>query len=274
MYIKISLFIFILFLVISCDYRELKKQSVEYQELKSKSLKDSLLLNSFNSELNIIYQALDTASNFDAMLAEAKEIKKSDALYKLHYLDSLLQTRIKIIDSLNIAISGLQSDLAKQLAMSKITEGEKQLNVKSNYYRELQQKITNLESENFSLKQLMQAKDSTIIARNKELAKIQEEQEIQQKKLDDMNVRLLSAEMDLQTTRIETAESYYQHAMDLMQLADKTNSVFSKKKKTELIHLALEYLKKSEKLGYKKATTEIEAIMADKKLNKFVAEND
>ncbi len=265
-----------LFLV-SCNQKELERKTAELEFLYEKQKKDSLLYDRYKNQMKEINALLDTIRVFDDELKTNDTLEKNEVLYKLTKIDSLLEAKTQKIDSLTKELVKLQSKFSKRVAVGKITEGKKELEIKKKYYRELKLEIQELQDENFDLKAIINRKDSLLIEKDKTIAMIREEiqenemkLEEQQKKLDQINLDLLSAQVELTDLNSATAETYFNLALELKEIADNTSGLFNRNKKTNLINMAYKYFKKAASMGFTDAEEQYKILEEENKYAKFL----
>jgi hypothetical protein len=252
----------------------LEKKNSELLLIKEKQKKDSITLEKFNNEITEINRVLDSIGSIDADLRSKKIMNKQDALSKIDIIESLLYFRSMKIDSLNKELNNLESKFSRSLAIGQITEGMGKLQVKKDYYTELKKRITELETENISLKDIIYQKEQELVAKDSIIGEIKRERQLQIEKLNQLESDIRTKQMELTELTTSTAEKYFQLAKDIKGIADNTSPVFNKKKKVSLLKLAHEYFKKSFELGYEPAKKEYEFIETDPKTSKLLKEKD
>jgi chromosome segregation ATPase len=264
-------------LLVSCNQKELERKTAELEFLYEKQKKDSLLYDRYKNQMKEINALLDTIRVFDDELKTNDTLEKNEVLYKLTKIDSLLEAKTQKIDSLTKELVKLQSKFSKRVAVGKITEGKKELEIKKKYYRELKLEIQELQDENFDLKAIINRKDSLLIEKDKTIAMIREEiqenemkLEEQQKKLDQINLDLLSAQVELTDLNSATAETYFNLALELKEIADNTSGLFNRNKKTNLINMAYKYFKKAASMGFTDAEEQYKILEEENKYAKFL----
>ncbi len=264
--------IVILLIFVGCNTEELKQKTQELEAMKNKQKQDSVLLERFTNEMNEINQVLDSVARLDTSLRQTGQIGKEHAIEKINRIDSILQARSLKVEALSKELKNLRSKFSRSLAVGKISEGKSKLELRSNYYKELKNKIKNLETENLNLKDVIYQKDLELVQRDSIIQIINQEREKQKEELEKLQAEIIASAQELADATNATATQYFQLALDLRNIADKTSVLFNKKKKKNLIKMSYDYFQRANELGHPDAEKELIKMNKDKKYAKLLKE--
>lgn len=245
----------------------------QLQRLKQKVENDSLLMMSLTEEVNTINQTLDSVSQLDKDLRSVNNIGKKEALEKIRIINQLLSDRQETIETLNQRIEELEFEYNQSVAEGMYKESNEQLSVTAEYYDDLYSRIDELEAEVVVLREVIEQKDKELIEKDNIIEQIKEEREQQEARLKELQNEITRTEQEFEQARLRSAQNYYDLALDLRGVADKTSGFLNRHKKTMLVNMAYEYFQKADTLGYEPAKQEIEMMETDREFSKFLEEN-
>jgi len=242
----------------------------ELRKLRQQIENDSALMQSITQEMQEISFTLDTVTKLDSDLRNINNINKLEALEKIRLINQLLADRQTQIADLEIKISELQFGQNQDIINGVYREKNERLTLSTEYYNDLYNQISNLQTDVVALKEIIKKKDAELLVKDQIINQIRLEREEQQKMLLEMEQKLILSQQEFEKATIKTAESYYNLAAEIRGIADKTNGLVNRQKKELMVNMAFEYFIKAHQMGHTDAKNQINTMLEDKEFSKHI----
>lgn len=246
-----------------------KKEVLNYQNQRSN---DSLMLDSYFQESDLIQKTLDTIMNMEETLRE-RNILKQSAIEKLASIQSMIKEKLGVIETLESRAKKKKSIFPVQYIETK----KEELTILQHRYLELEIYIKNLREEKLDLKTKLDSamvkvnnRSITIHSQKQRIDNLESNIAVLTKKINEKERQLEQSKTSSTELKIKTGNYYYEIACNLKDDADKTWKLLNSDRKKARTKLAYSLFTRAQELGNTKAKDKIKEIESDKTLNVYV----
>ena len=250
-------------------FQNSKKEVLYYQNQRSN---DSLMLDSYFHETDLIQKSLDTIMNMEETLRE-RNILRQSAIEKLATIQNMIHEKLGIIETLESRAKKKKSIFPVQYIETK----KEELTILQHRYLELEIYIRNLKEEKINLKTQLDSAMSKV--NNRSITIHSQKQRIETlenniasltKAMNDKEKQLNQSKTTTSELKQKTAGYYYDLACNLKDDADKTWKLLNSERKKARTKLAYSLFARAHELGSTRAKDKMKEIESDKVLSAYV----